>query len=135
MTKNALNSCLLHSATLLLVLTASCSRPQGAQPGAGATPSSLRHTDSPPAAAPLAVTEPSPALTQPQPSAAVLLPGSPAHHGSELYGRMCAVCHGANGEGYKADQATALNGPDYLAAVSDQQIGAAIALGRKGTTM
>src|SRR6266478_3471222 len=24
--------------------------------------------------------------------------------GAELYGRMCAVCHGAGGEGYKADQ-------------------------------
>jgi cytochrome c oxidase cbb3-type subunit 3/ubiquinol-cytochrome c reductase cytochrome c subunit len=48
---------------------------------------------------------------------------------------MCAVCHGANGEGYKADQATALAGADYLAAVNDQQIGVAIALGRKGTTM
>ena len=25
--------------------------------------------------------------------------------GGELYARMCAVCHGPKGEGYKADQA------------------------------
>ena len=28
--------------------------------------------------------------------------------GRELYGRICAVCHGADGEGYKADAALAL---------------------------
>jgi mono/diheme cytochrome c family protein len=27
------------------------------------------------------------------------------------YARICAVCHGANGEGYKADNAPALNHP------------------------
>lgn len=48
---------------------------------------------------------------------------------------MCVVCHGANGEGYKADQATALAQPDFQASASDQQIAAAIAQGRRGTTM
>lgn len=48
---------------------------------------------------------------------------------------MCAVCHGAKGEGYKADQATALAQPDFLASVSDELLGFAIAQGRKGTTM
>jgi mono/diheme cytochrome c family protein/rhodanese-related sulfurtransferase len=48
---------------------------------------------------------------------------------------MCAVCHGEHGEGYKADQATALAQPDYLASATDQQIGVAIAHGRKGTQM
>lgn len=48
---------------------------------------------------------------------------------------MCAVCHGASGEGYKADQATALAQPDFLASASDQLIGFAISQGRKGTTM
>ena len=48
---------------------------------------------------------------------------------------MCAVCHGAQGEGYKADQATALAQPDFLASVSDEALGFAIAQGRKGTTM
>jgi mono/diheme cytochrome c family protein/rhodanese-related sulfurtransferase len=48
---------------------------------------------------------------------------------------MCAVCHGEKGEGYKADQATALAQPDFLASATDQQISVAIAQGRKGTTM
>ena len=48
---------------------------------------------------------------------------------------MCAVCHGEHGEGYKADQATALAQADFLASATDQQIAVAIAQGRKGTTM
>lgn len=48
---------------------------------------------------------------------------------------MCSVCHGAKGEGYKADQATALAHPDFLASATDQQIAVAIAQGRKGTQM
>jgi cytochrome c oxidase cbb3-type subunit 3/ubiquinol-cytochrome c reductase cytochrome c subunit len=48
---------------------------------------------------------------------------------------MCAVCHGAEGEGYKADQATALAQQDFLASVSDEFLGFAIAEGRPGTPM
>jgi cytochrome c oxidase cbb3-type subunit 3 len=48
---------------------------------------------------------------------------------------MCAVCHGAAGEGYKADQATALSQQDFLASVSDVFLGYAIAEGRPGTPM
>ncbi len=55
--------------------------------------------------------------------------------GAELYGRMCAVCHGARGEGYKADQAPTLRHPDYLGTVTDEALRAAIARGRAGTTM
>jgi cytochrome c oxidase cbb3-type subunit III len=55
--------------------------------------------------------------------------------GAELYGRMCAVCHGANGEGYKADQAPRLAQPDFQAAVSDPYLREAIKDGRTGTTM
>jgi cytochrome c oxidase cbb3-type subunit 3 len=56
-------------------------------------------------------------------------------HGKELYGRMCAVCHGRGGEGYSADQAPALAQPDFLASVSDVYLRNAISLGRPGTTM
>ena len=56
-------------------------------------------------------------------------------HGGEIYGRMCAVCHGASGEGYKADEATALAQPDFLASVSDEFFRSAITNGRDGTTM
>ncbi len=55
--------------------------------------------------------------------------------GDELYGRMCKVCHGANGEGYKADQAPALVHPDFLASVEDDSLYGSIADGRPGTTM
>ncbi len=55
--------------------------------------------------------------------------------GAELYGRMCAVCHGENGEGYKADQAPRLAHPDFQASVSDAYLREAIANGRNGTTM
>jgi cytochrome c oxidase cbb3-type subunit III len=56
-------------------------------------------------------------------------------HGAELYGRMCAVCHGEKGEGYKADQAPRLAQPEFQASVSDQQLREAIKNGRNNTTM
>ena len=56
-------------------------------------------------------------------------------HGTELYGRICAVCHGKAGEGYKADEATALAQPDFLASASDDFLRTAIKYGRSGTTM
>jgi cytochrome c oxidase cbb3-type subunit 3 len=56
-------------------------------------------------------------------------------HGSELYGRMCAVCHGAAGEGYKADRAPRIAHPDFLGTVSDEFLRHAIANGRRNTTM
>jgi cytochrome c oxidase cbb3-type subunit III len=56
-------------------------------------------------------------------------------HGAALYGRMCAICHGAEGEGYKADQAPAIGRQDFLASVSDEFLRFAIEKGRQGTTM
>lgn len=55
--------------------------------------------------------------------------------GSELYARMCKVCHGADGEGYRADNAPALANPELLASVSDEFLFQAIAQGRAGTPM
>lgn len=62
-------------------------------------------------------------------------PRTDVAHGKFVYGRMCAICHGENGEGYKADQAPALNQQDFLESVTDDYLGFAIADGRKGTTM
>lgn len=59
----------------------------------------------------------------------------PAEHGAAIYAKMCAVCHGAAGEGYKADEATALAHPDFLTAVNDDYLKNAITNGRSGTTM
>jgi mono/diheme cytochrome c family protein/rhodanese-related sulfurtransferase len=48
---------------------------------------------------------------------------------------MCAVCHGAHGEGYRADAAPALSNPDFLASVNDEFLDFAIAIGRARTPM
>lgn len=56
-------------------------------------------------------------------------------HGAELYGRMCAVCHGDKGQGYKADQAPRLAGPEFQESVSDAFLREAIKNGRNDTTM
>ena len=55
--------------------------------------------------------------------------------GADLYVRMCAVCHGENGEGYKADEAPAVGHPEFLSSVSDEFLRRAIAQGRNGSTM
>jgi cytochrome c oxidase cbb3-type subunit 3/ubiquinol-cytochrome c reductase cytochrome c subunit len=55
--------------------------------------------------------------------------------GGELYARMCAVCHGAKGEGYKADQAPALREPGYQGSASDAFLRESIVNGRLGSTM
>jgi len=105
----------LFSATghlLLMLAASSCgkgSSPTGPQPAGARTA----------AAAPKA---------QPAPQAAI-------PRGEALYARMCAVCHGQNGEGYKADRAPALGHPDFLDAVSDDFLRTAILEGRRATTM
>jgi cytochrome c oxidase cbb3-type subunit 3 len=56
-------------------------------------------------------------------------------HGAEIYGRMCSVCHGRGGEGYKADEAPALRHRAFLGSVTDDFLRDAIRQGRAGTTM
>jgi cytochrome c oxidase cbb3-type subunit III len=73
---------------------------------------------------------------QPAASGAKVSTDSPEiARGRELYTRMCAVCHGEKGEGYRADQAPRLAQPDFLASASDDFLRVAIAQGRSGTTM
>jgi cytochrome c oxidase cbb3-type subunit 3/ubiquinol-cytochrome c reductase cytochrome c subunit len=55
--------------------------------------------------------------------------------GATIYHRMCAVCHGANGEGYAADDAPAIANPRFLSVVSDHFLETTIGNGRTGTTM
>jgi cytochrome c oxidase cbb3-type subunit 3 len=62
-------------------------------------------------------------------------PGEQIERGRELYDKMCAVCHGPNGEGYRADQAPRIAHPAFLSAVNDAYLRRAIAHGRPGTTM
>jgi cytochrome c oxidase cbb3-type subunit 3/ubiquinol-cytochrome c reductase cytochrome c subunit len=56
-------------------------------------------------------------------------------HGRAIYSRMCAVCHGADREGYKADQAPSLAQQDFLASATPEFLTAAITQGRMSTTM
>jgi cytochrome c oxidase cbb3-type subunit 3/ubiquinol-cytochrome c reductase cytochrome c subunit len=55
--------------------------------------------------------------------------------GVDLYGKHCALCHGARGEGYAADKATALANQDFLVSVNDEFLRRGIANGRPGTPM
>lgn len=55
--------------------------------------------------------------------------------GQKLYGKFCAFCHGAEGQGYKADQAPMLASDDLLSIATDEYLHDAIANGRPGTTM
>jgi cytochrome c oxidase cbb3-type subunit 3/ubiquinol-cytochrome c reductase cytochrome c subunit len=55
--------------------------------------------------------------------------------GAASYAKTCALCHGANGEGYLADNATALANPTFLATASDDFLKRSIARGRPTTTM
>lgn len=56
-------------------------------------------------------------------------------HGGELYAKYCALCHGANGEGYLADNAPSLVTDTFLASASDGFLYGSIERGRPGTAM
>jgi len=55
--------------------------------------------------------------------------------GERLYGRMCSVCHGAQGEGYRADQAPGIGRVAFIDVATDYFLRTAIRNGRAGTTM
>jgi cytochrome c oxidase cbb3-type subunit 3/ubiquinol-cytochrome c reductase cytochrome c subunit len=55
--------------------------------------------------------------------------------GARVYQKMCAVCHGPNGAGYKADRAPGIMRPNFLGTVTDAFLRTAIVNGRPGTTM
>jgi mono/diheme cytochrome c family protein/rhodanese-related sulfurtransferase len=55
--------------------------------------------------------------------------------GQAIYSSLCAVCHGADALGYKADNAPSLVNPTFLESASDEQIRRSIVDGRPGTSM
>jgi cytochrome c oxidase cbb3-type subunit 3 len=59
----------------------------------------------------------------------------PQLRGASLYQRMCAVCHGADAQGYMADSAPAIGNPHFLAVASDRFLETSVGNGRGGTTM
>lgn len=52
-----------------------------------------------------------------------------------VYTRYCALCHGADREGYAADHAPSLRSPELLGAASPLFLQRAVAFGRPGTAM
>jgi cytochrome c oxidase cbb3-type subunit 3 len=75
------------------------------------------------------------ALTCRQTPPAPLAVHTPEPDGRALYTRYCSLCHGASGEGYRADHASALSNQDFLASASDGFLRVAITRGRPGTNM
>jgi len=55
--------------------------------------------------------------------------------GADLYQQYCSLCHGAQGEGYAADEANALGNEVFLAAATDEFLRGSISHGRPGTPM
>lgn len=55
--------------------------------------------------------------------------------GQRLYASVCALCHGTQGEGYRADDAPRLAGQEFLTRANDAFLERAILEGRPGTTM
>lgn len=55
--------------------------------------------------------------------------------GRALYDTHCALCHGASGEGYLADNAPSIGGASYLSVATDEFLFDAIYDGRPGTPM
>src|SRR3954468_18228442 len=55
--------------------------------------------------------------------------------GHQIYGKLCALCHGADARGYAADNAPSLRTPTFLATASDDFLRAGIERGRPGTAM
>ncbi len=54
---------------------------------------------------------------------------------AEQYAALCAVCHGANGAGYEADNAPSLVNRTFLESATNVQLERSIADGRPGTSM
>jgi cytochrome c oxidase cbb3-type subunit III len=55
--------------------------------------------------------------------------------GQALFSKLCAVCHGEDGTGYRADNAPSLVNKTFLESVTDLQLKRSIAEGRPGTAM
>ena len=62
-------------------------------------------------------------------------PHADAYDGAALYARYCALCHGADREGYAADEAPSLRSPELIGAASGSFLWSSVSYGRPGTAM
>jgi cytochrome c oxidase cbb3-type subunit 3 len=61
--------------------------------------------------------------------------GASAHNGAEIYARYCALCHGADRQGYAADEAPSLRSPQLIGSAPGSYLWTAISYGRPNTAM
>ncbi len=76
-----------------------------------------------------------PADGAPPPAERPQLDSAAVARGQADYARYCALCHGAEAEGYAADHANALGNDDFLRIASDAFLRTAIEEGHPGTPM
>lgn len=76
-----------------------------------------------------------PAEGAPPPPERPTLDSAAVARGQADYARYCALCHGAQAEGYAADHANALGNDDFLRIASDTFLRTAIEEGHPGTPM
>jgi len=62
-------------------------------------------------------------------------PDPRAEQGHQIYGRLCATCHGPDRDGYKSDNAPSLRTKTFLESVTNTFLVEAITRGRPGTAM
>lgn len=62
-------------------------------------------------------------------------PGAHAEDGAALYARYCALCHGADREGYAADHAPSLRSAQLMGSAPGSYLWTAISYGRSNTAM
>ncbi|MEE2786377.1 MAG: c-type cytochrome [Myxococcota bacterium] len=74
-------------------------------------------------------------VTEPDDGAATASTMPDLERGRALYDTYCGFCHGADGEGYLADNANALAHQGFLSTATDEFLKVAIIEGRPGTPM
>ena len=61
--------------------------------------------------------------------------GASTQDGAAIYARYCALCHGADRQGYAADEAPSLRSPQLIGAAPGSYLWTAISYGRPNTAM
>jgi cytochrome c oxidase cbb3-type subunit 3 len=113
----------LHSRLMLVVALATLACTPRETPASPETPAPTSTSSAAVSVAPSAAPASAP---DPAPSAA---------DGAAIYAKYCTLCHGANAEGYAADNAPSLVSSTFLSTASDAFLRAGIERGRPGTAM
>jgi cytochrome c oxidase cbb3-type subunit 3/ubiquinol-cytochrome c reductase cytochrome c subunit len=126
---------LLYAALVPLLAAAACGPGSAADGPDAGDDAALPPADAGDAGAPPADASRDASGDAPAPDASDDDAATPPPSGAALYATHCALCHGAEGEGYAADDAPAITNPDFLQIAGDAFFHAAIYDGRPGTPM